>query len=224
MKFVFLKENSTNMINRHTKQLLIVLSFFFSILSQAQIRLDKNTTYVDENGKNLSYEKFQELHLSSQYSNLIKKKENGEIYVQLEKLPIGELAPSYEFTDIDGHKIISETLKGKVVVFNFWFTTCKPCIKELPELNNMVQKYKDNPNVVFISIAKDKEERVKKFLKIHRLDYKLVIGDRSVCNEFNIKGFPTNMVIDKNGKYAFIKKAYGRNTIEKITAAIESVL
>ena len=78
---------------------------------------------------------------------------------------------SFELIDMDGTVWKSENLKGSVVVFNFWFSACPPCKKEMPELNKLVEEYK-NEKVVFIGVSLDSEDRVEDFTYMHTFDYK----------------------------------------------------
>lgn len=114
---------------------------------------------------------------------------------------IGENVPNFKMTDINGNIISSENTKGKVVVLNFWFTDCKPCISEIPELNEVYEKYKKNTNVIFASVTFDKKDKVNLFLKEHPIKYPVVTDARKICDLFKTIGYPTNIVIDKKGKY-----------------------
>src|ERR687893_223477 len=65
-------------------------------------------------------------------------------------------APAFSLTSMDGKKFELASLRGKVVVINFWFTGCPPCIEEMPKLNELVEKFKDK-DVVFIAPTWDNE-------------------------------------------------------------------
>lgn len=103
--------------------------------------------------------------------------------------------------DSKGNHISSENTKGKVVVLNFWLAACKPCIAEIPELNEVYEKYKNDTNVVFVSITFEKQEKVETFLTKHPIKYPVVSDSKEMCELFKISGYPTNIVIDKNGNY-----------------------
>ncbi len=115
----------------------------------------------------------------------------------------GIMAKNFATVDLEGEKVSLADLKGKVVVLNFWFTTCPPCIAEMPELNKMVKKYK-NKNVEFIAITFESKEKIKAFLKEHKFNYKTV-SDNSIVRDYNVSIFPLNMIIDQNGEIIFKK-------------------
>jgi peroxiredoxin len=138
---------------------------------------------------------------------------------------------NFSMTDIAGNIYTNENLKGKIVVLNFWFTTCLPCIKEMPELNELVEKYKKK-NVVFLAIAKDKEDAVKKFLEKTPFNYNQVVSP-ALCEQFSITGYPTSIVINKNGVVKYVKKGVEFNiekrksikqVFEKLSKEIDALL
>lgn len=115
----------------------------------------------------------------------------------------GTKAPNFEFTDINGNIISTENTIGNVVVLNFWFVGCAPCLKEIPELNEIYDKYKENPDIVFASITYDDIKKVKRNLKKYNFDYPIITNAKETCDLFQINGYPTNIVIDKKGEVYF---------------------
>jgi thiol-disulfide isomerase/thioredoxin len=77
---------------------------------------------------------------------------------------IGKEAFPFSATDISGNNYSLDELKGKVIVINFWFVECKPCVMEMPELNKLVEKHK-NKEVVFLGFANNDKPKIEKFLK-----------------------------------------------------------
>jgi len=121
-------------------------------------------------------------------------------------------------------KLIQKKLRGKVIVLNFWFTSCMPCIAEIPSLNTVFDKYKNYPNVVFIAITFNRKSKVKNFLKYHPMQYTVVPFENPTCTKFGIKGFPTNIVIDKEGHYQWVSLGGYANISTEIDQQIEKVL
>lgn len=111
-------------------------------------------------------------------------------------------AIDFEATTIEGEKVKLSSLKNKVVVLNFWFKNCKPCRTEIPELNLLAKKYRDK-GVVFIALALDNEEDLRKYLSENEFSYKHVANTRPIAKEWGIKSYPTNVVINKKGKVVF---------------------
>ncbi|HBS84914.1 MAG: hypothetical protein A2W91_06745 [Bacteroidetes bacterium GWF2_38_335] len=114
---------------------------------------------------------------------------------------IGCQIPEFSLTTIDGKLISSSDLKGKIVVLNFWFTSCAPCVFEMPALNKLVENYSPD-EVVFIAFSVDKSETIEKFLQKTSFNYQHISSGKDFLAEkfCIIFGYPTNMVFDKEGK------------------------
>ena len=113
--------------------------------------------------------------------------------------------PKYEFPQLIGNKATTESNKGKVVVLNFWFTNCPPCISEIEKLNLLVSEYKGK-NVRFIAPTFDSKELVTTFLKKYPFNYEIVgFGQNDPSVYFQDKKiiFPTHIVIDTNGRLIY---------------------
>ncbi len=111
---------------------------------------------------------------------------------------VGCRAPAFNVKTIDGQSINLENLKGKIVVINFWFTTCAPCLAELPALNKLADEFKSQ-NVVFIAFAKNDNATISKFIAGKAFNYLQVSSAYDLSEEFSVCGWPTNLVLDKNG-------------------------
>ncbi|MEO1652779.1 MAG: TlpA disulfide reductase family protein, partial [Bacteroidota bacterium] len=107
--------------------------------------------------------------------------------------------PDFELVDMEGNKISSEDLKGKRVHINFWSTTCKPCIQEFPELNQLKEKY-EKEGFVFLAFAPEPKTKVSKVLSRFPLDYQVIPEAKAYYEQLGIDGYPKNFFIDKAGK------------------------
>jgi thiol-disulfide isomerase/thioredoxin len=112
----------------------------------------------------------------------------------------GEVIKPFKIKDINGKKLEAKDWAGKTLVFNFWFIGCPPCRAEIPELNRISQKYKDDPDVIFVGFALDDAYDIKEFTKKSPFGYRLVSEAQDIAHQYNINMYPTNVVIDKEGK------------------------
>ncbi len=112
----------------------------------------------------------------------------------------GQVVKPFKIKDINGNKLDAKDWAGKTIVFNFWFIGCPPCRAEIPELSRIAQKYKDDPEVVFVGFALDDSHDIKEFIKKSPFAYRLVSESRDIAHQYNINMYPTNVVIDKEGK------------------------
>lgn len=112
----------------------------------------------------------------------------------------GKPLAGFNFVDLNGNPYTLKNTKGKYVVVKFWFIGCLPCIKEMPELNEIVAHNKDRKDVIFLSIALDPEPELRKFLTAKRFDYNTVGNKKNyVADTLAINQFPTHLVIGKDG-------------------------
>jgi thiol-disulfide isomerase/thioredoxin len=116
--------------------------------------------------------------------------------------PNAQLTDPMEFTlnGLDGNKLSMASLKGKVVVFDFWATWCVPCRAQHPLYDKVKQRYVDNADVVFLSINTDEDrEAVKPFLaQAHWPDQ--VYFEDGLARALRITSIPTTIVTDRHGQ------------------------
>jgi len=91
------------------------------------------------------------------------------------------------------------SLRGKLVVLEFWATWCDACVEEQPHLNELADKFKDRP-VQFLSVTAEPEEVVRKFLKTHELRGWIGLDpDGAAFEAFGVHGLPHTVVLDADG-------------------------
>jgi peroxiredoxin len=112
----------------------------------------------------------------------------------------GKPFPKFSFRDLNGIEYTSENTKGKIVLIKCWFIACPPCIEEFPRLNELVEKYKNRSDIVFISLAYDQKEALDSFLLKNSFRY-AVIPDQKQFEfyDLDVKEYPTHFIIDGNG-------------------------
>lgn len=142
--------------------------------------------------------------------------------LQNENVNIGKEAFPFLVTDIFGNTYSLEKLKGKVIVINFWFVECKPCVMEIPELNDLVDKYKGK-DVVFLGFATSDKSKIEKFLKTKTYKYNIIADCKVEAKVYNIKYFPAHLIIDKNSVIAYSVFGLYPTTISDLDKKIESL-
>jgi peroxiredoxin len=118
------------------------------------------------------------------------------------------LAPTFTGITLDGKTVNSAALKGKVLVLNLWFINCPNCIQEIKLLNEVVDAYKDNKEVVFIGLATNNKADLEKFLVKNPFKYQIIpnagtftlfkFGAPGKTGKYYL-GYPTHVVIDREG-------------------------
>ncbi|WP_316766981.1 TlpA disulfide reductase family protein [Pedobacter frigiditerrae] len=232
------------------KYLFIISLFFAvnvhaQITTRTTTKLDQNTIVKDSSGTVLPYAIWQKLMATGEYN--LKRPQGSEEFVaykmndvekaraaerkkaamlnmpkprQAASLKEGEKFNGDKFTDINGNKYDLKTAVDKIYVINFWFINCPPCKQEIPELNKVVEKYKDNKDVVFIAVALDSKSELKEFLKTTAFNYNIVDDGRYYSQKYEIDGYPTHVIIGKDGLIKFSTIGLAGNTVYWIEKTI----
>ncbi|MFY0598236.1 MAG: TlpA family protein disulfide reductase [Cyclobacteriaceae bacterium] len=203
-------------------RLLVVLFLLISTIAFSQIKLNPSYSY-EINGKSISYNKGLKLLQSGKYVADISD-ENRTVNIKKPAgMEIGDPFPFESVTDIDGNTIDEQDVKGKVLVVNYWFTGCRPCVMEMPELNEVVAKYKSD-EIVFLAYVNDIAPKVSSFLSKRKFDYMVIPGQMTATLNKGITVFPTHIFVDQDGIIVDRLVGYSEGVGDKIGNRIEKLL
>ena len=113
----------------------------------------------------------------------------------------GVEAPDFTLKDIKGNDFKLSSLRGKIVVLDFWGSWCGWCIKGMPKMKEYYEKYKGKFEILGVD-CNDTEAKWKAAVEKHQLPWIHVYNpkDSKVLSDYAVQGFPTKIVIDANGK------------------------
>ncbi len=112
--------------------------------------------------------------------------------------------PNFELQDLSNHIKTNYNYRDKITLINLWFTSCAPCITEIPYLNYLKDIYKDQ--VHFIAITFDTKDKVTQFLTRKSFDFEhLVDGAKYLSEDLANNAFPKLILVDKKGIVRFIE-------------------
>ena len=110
-------------------------------------------------------------------------------------------APPFLVKDIDENVVSTASWPGKVVVLNFWATWCLPCREEIPLLIELTKKYKDDLQVVGVSLDEGSPGEVKEFAERFGIGYPIVMGSAELIREYGgVPALPTSFLVNKHGQ------------------------
>jgi len=134
-----------------------------------------------------------------------------------------ENAADFTLTDLAGNKVSVTDMKGKNVYINFWTTWCTWCEKEMPDIEKVYQKYKDENLVILaVNIGEDKAN-ASDFIHQNNYHFNVLLdSDQNVSDAYNINSIPVSIFIDKNGKIA--QKRVGAITEDQMKAIIDELI
>lgn len=110
-------------------------------------------------------------------------------------------APDFTLNDIDGSKVRLADFKGRVVVLNFWSTTCAPCVAEIPALNTLYRDLKGR-GLIVLGISLDRSAKpVRELAATHHITYPLLMDCQQEVyfDTYALFGQPVSIVIDRSG-------------------------
>jgi peroxiredoxin len=106
----------------------------------------------------------------------------------------------FTLTDLSGKSWTLRQLRGKVVLVNFWATWCPPCRKEMPDLQALYERFRDQ-GFVILAISDEDIAKVKLFITERNITYPVLLDPgRKVNQLFEVQGIPKSFVYDREGK------------------------
>lgn len=120
-----------------------------------------------------------------------------------EEISLANVEPTQSvisFKNEKGEVLSLDDLKGKAVFINFWATWCPPCIKEMPSIQTLYNKFKDNKDIVFLLVDVDNNiDGASKFMKKRKLNMPLYVPNSEIPSSFLAGVIPTTVILDKRG-------------------------
>lgn len=108
------------------------------------------------------------------------------------------------FKDKSGKVVALSALKGKVVFLNFWAAWCPPCLAEMPSVNKLYEKYKNDPDFVFIFVDADSDlVKADKFMLRRKYSLPVYMVDSDIPDVLFSGSLPTTVVLDKQGRISY---------------------
>ena len=136
---------------------------------------------------------------------------------------VGKPAPDFSLETLDGQSVSLADLKGQVVVLDFWATWCGPCVRSLPELDQIYQQKTGEGIKVYAINLKETQQQVQSFLQTRSLSVPVLLDtDGEVAQKFGIHAIPQTIVIGKDGTVRKVFIGASPGTPDQIRAEIDS--
>lgn len=127
-----------------------------------------------------------------------------------DKAFLGVPYPVFKVVNEKG-EICNDSLTGNVILINFWFAACPPCVSEMEALNRLYRQFKNNKNFRFISFTFESPRKLVQLKKRFRILYPVYSISNQECYRLNRNnGFPTTIILDRYGIIRYI--TYGGST------------
>jgi thiol-disulfide isomerase/thioredoxin len=197
------------------------------------VKIGKSTAAMNMQFKDIYMRKHANSKGFDAYFAELQKNVQSTIKESLKSKMQNVAAPEFNLLDLTGKRIALSSLRGKVVVLDFWATWCMPCIASFPAMQKMVQKH---PEVVFLFIATQEKpdgalNRVKSFVAKNKYSFTVLMDEQipgkpgryQAVADYKVTGIPAKAVIDKNGKMRFMTAGFSSDSelINELEAMID---
>ena len=198
------------------------------------VKFQNEYQYNEWDLKNIQGNKTTSDDLKDKFSKLTEKYELTD-YVEpdkkeLEPLKNGVKAPDFIGTTYKDNKTIklSDYINKKVVLVDFWYKDCYPCIKAIPHLSELNTLYSKKGLVVLglnpYDNKKKKREKLPNFLNSNSINYPIVFIEKETVKDFKVRAFPTFYIIDKNGGIVHSQVGFDESIVFEIDSIINVLI
>lgn len=140
---------------------------------------------------------------------------------------VGAAAPEWRLQGPDGKTVTLASLKGKVVIVEFWGSWCPACRNSLPGFQRLSEQYKENDNVEVVGISCEKGKGptgALNLIKKEKYTFDVLLNGEQIASRYDVTGYPTLFVIGQDGKIVHKLRGVGRNVDKTLTPIIEEAL
>jgi thiol-disulfide isomerase/thioredoxin len=141
------------------------------------------------------------------------------------KAEVGKPALPFALKDATGKEVTLESLKGRVVLLDFWATWCGPCVQAMPEIQKLHEKYADKAvTIIGVNTWEKQDDKAIKFMEKKKYTYTLLLKGDDLAKEYGISGIPTLILIDKAGNVLHTGVGFGPGEGEHLAELIDKEL
>jgi len=160
---------------------------------------------------------------------VIDEAENSEVALMERMLHVGDKAPLFagNFYTTGKEFRLADYIGKKVIIVDFWYSHCPPCIRSMSALSALYTKYKSKGLVVFGLNSVDNHPRsmgyLKTFLGKRQISYNIILTKPAVDIRYKISDYPTMYIINKEGKIAYVDNGFNQEKLSRLKEKIKQL-
>jgi thiol-disulfide isomerase/thioredoxin len=138
---------------------------------------------------------------------------------------VGDAAPEFALKDLAGTEVTLASLKGKVVLLDFWATWCGPCKMAMPTMQKLHEEYASKGVAILgVNTWEKKADAAKAYMESKKFTYPCLLDGDKLAETYGIRGIPTLVVIGKDGKLALLEVGLSDASGNGLRKAIDAAL
>ncbi|OBY65566.1 hypothetical protein LPB3_04185 [Polaribacter vadi] len=196
--------------------------------------LDNLQEYNEWNISNVNFDNYKAKDLELKFQTITKDYEFKD-YQPPSKEANLPLAKGQKVIDFKGQYLSKNksefdlaNFSNNIIILDFWYRTCPPCIKSIPQLNNIYKKY-ESKGVKLFGVNDIDTDSLSRALLIpfrqkEKINYPIVLTDKSISEKYKIVGYPTLYIINKDGEIEFSKLGYSENLEKEVDSILNKIL
>ena len=177
---------------------------------------DLNDDFIKTNFTNINLAPNQPTENSWYYPTYMAEYEPSKQKEISKLISVGSVAPDWTLSLYNKNENISlSELRGKVILLDFWFKNCSPCIESVPHLNAINTKFRNKKFEVLGINTWDLKKDIAWFCNKHKVAYNILMNGKDLAESYGIDAFPTMILINKEGKVLY-SGGFDQSKIEKL--------
>ena len=138
---------------------------------------------------------------------------------------MGDAAPDFNLTSLDGNQVSLASLKGDVVLLDFGATWCRPCKAAMPTIQKLHEAYKDKGVVILgVNTWEKNADAAKDYMARNKFTYGRLLNGDDLAKAYGVTGIPTLVIIGKDGKVAMADMGLSDDTGASLRKVIDAAL
>lgn len=141
-------------------------------------------------------------------------------------ISVGDPAPDFTLLDLNGQTVTLSSLRDNVVLINFWTTTCKPCLVELPYLQQLYTRYKDRGLIVLATAVYTvgSDAPIRAYVADQGYTFPVLLDSRGISRQYGVRGIPATFIVDAQGIVRHVQVGYGPGVDKALEEIIRPLL